>query len=56
MHTIRPGLTSASRESLPALLSSKTLVKKCQNFRNIKLYVFEIEILLAVFLHLQKII
>jgi hypothetical protein len=41
---------------LPALLSSKALVKERQNLRYIKLYIFKIEVLLTVLLHLEKIV
>lgn len=42
--------------TLPPLFTSKPLVQEGQHLGDIELYVFKIKILLAVFLHLQKII
>lgn len=41
---------------LPTLLSRKTSVEQPQYFRNVELDVFEIEIFLVVFLHLEQVV
>jgi hypothetical protein len=40
----------------PALLACKTLVEKGEDLADIELDIFEVEILLVVFLHLQEIV
>jgi hypothetical protein len=41
---------------LPSLLPCKTLVQESQDLRHIELHIFEIQVLLVVFLHLQEIV
>lgn len=42
--------------NLPALLPSKSLIEQCKDFGDVKLNVFEIQLVLVIFLHLKQII
>lgn len=46
----------APKMPLPAFLSRKALVEQSKDFRNVELHVFQVEIFLIIFLHLQKIV
>ena len=48
--------SSAIVLSLPSFLPGKSLVQQCQDLGYIELHVFEIEVFLIVFLHLQQVI
>ena len=41
---------------LPSFLSRKALIEERQNLGNVELYVFEIEVLLVIFLHLEQVV
>lgn len=42
--------------NLPPLLPSKSLVEQCKDFGDVELDVFEIQLVLVIFLHLKQII
>jgi hypothetical protein len=42
--------------ALPAFLPGKALVEQSQDFRDVELHVFQVEVFLVIFLHLQQIV
>lgn len=45
-----------SFKRLPALLPCKPLVEQCKNFGHVELDVFEIQVVLVVFLHFKEVV
>lgn len=41
---------------LPSLFACESLVQKCKDFRDVELHVFQIKIILVVFLHLKQVV
>ncbi len=54
--TVTKNMWQLSDTRLPSLLPSKSLVKKREHLGNVELDIFQVQVVLVVLLHLQKIV